>query len=132
MSESTEPFQRAAIARLLGFRIAPGKYGECEISFDAGEAHHNPMGRVHGGVLSALADAAMGIAFARTLDPGQDFSTIELHVRFVRPLRAATLTARASVIQRGLRTGFVECRIEDQRQRLIALADCTCTVIIDN
>ncbi len=45
------------------------------------------MGRVHGGVIAVLADAAMGIAFGRTLDRNQDFSTVDLNVQFMRPVR---------------------------------------------
>ncbi|TWT91832.1 hypothetical protein Pla100_48700 [Neorhodopirellula pilleata] len=87
------------------------------------------MGRVHGGLVSALADAAMGIAFGRTLLDTEDFSTIEMKVSFIRPVREGLLSADAKVIQRGLRIGFVECVITDQRGKLIATGSSTCTVL---
>ena len=121
-------FDDAPISKLVGFRVEPGEPGMANVYLDVDHRYHNPMGRVHGGVISALADASTGIAFGRTLDPGQDFATIDLHVQFMRPIREGRLTARAKVVQRGLRVGFVKCEIIDQRGRLVASATCTCTV----
>jgi acyl-coenzyme A thioesterase PaaI-like protein len=44
----------------------------------SGPQHANPMGTLHGGVLCDLADAAMGMAFASTLAPGESFTTMAL------------------------------------------------------
>jgi uncharacterized protein (TIGR00369 family) len=121
-------FATAPISQLIGFHVEPGEAGEAVVQLAVDDRLHNPMGRVHGGVLAALSDAAMGIAFGRTLDAGQDFATIDLHVHFMRPVRGKQLTATARVQQRGLRIGFVECNIVDDRQRLIASATCSCTV----
>jgi uncharacterized protein (TIGR00369 family) len=130
MTENTpsDRFATAPISQLIGFRVEPGEAGEAVVRLAVDDRLHNPMGRVHGGVLAALSDAAMGIAFGRTLDEGQDFATIDLHVHFMRPVRGQQLTATARVQQRGLRIGFVECNIVDDRQRLIASASCSCTV----
>lgn len=131
----SERFADAPISRLVGFQVRPvdestqENLGEAIVDIDCGPQHHNPMGRVHGGLVSALADAAMGIAFGRTLLPSEDFSTIEIKVSFIRPVRDGRLTANAVVVQRGLRIGFVECRITDRRQKLVATASSTCTVL---
>ena len=127
-------FAEAPISRLIGFQVEPAtdedrQLGLAVVHLDVDERLHNPMGRVHGGVLAALADAAMGIAFGRMLDDGQDFSTIDLQIQYMRPVRTHRLTAKAHVRQRGLRVGFVECRIEDDRKRWIASANCSCTII---
>ena len=122
-------FSHAPISKLIGFDIIPGEPGEAIVFLDVDERLHNPMGRVHGGVLALLADAAMGIAFGRTLDPGQDFATVDLHIHFMRPIRDARLKATAKICQRGLRIGFVECEIMDQRGKLLAKASCSCTVL---
>ncbi|KLU03644.1 hypothetical protein RISK_004051 [Rhodopirellula islandica] len=84
---------------------------------------------MHGGLVSALADAAMGIAFGRTLLSSEDFSTIEMKVSFIRPVREGLLSAKATVIQRGLRIGFVECQITNEKGKLVATASSTCTVL---
>lgn len=127
----TDRFSEAPISKLVGFQVRPGQehVGEAIVDLDCSRTHHNPMGRVHGGVVAALADAAMGIAFGRTLLESEDFSTVEMKVNFVRPVREGRLTAAAEVIQRGLRIGFVECRITDHRGKLIATGSSTCTVL---
>lgn len=127
-----DSFTQAPVSRLIGFDVLPASdedraLGRAVVVLEVDERLHNPMGRVHGGILSALADAAMGIAFGRTLDEGQDFSTIDLHIHFMRPVRCDRLTASANLIQRGLRIGFVTCTIVDDRERIIAHASCSCT-----
>ncbi|MFO0943504.1 MAG: PaaI family thioesterase [Pirellulales bacterium] len=124
-----DPLGWAPIGQLVGLDIQPPREeGRAEVFLDLQACHHNPMGMVHGGVISLLADAAMGIAFGRTLVNQHGFATIEMKTNFVRPVKAGRLRAQAEVIVRGLRIGFCECRITDQRQRLIATASCTCSV----
>lgn len=128
-SEESDRFATAPISRLVGFKVEPGGYGEALVRLECKSHHHNPMGRVHGGLIAALADAAMGIAFGRTLLSGEDFSTIDMHVNFIRPIREGWVTADAKVIERGLRIGFVRCDITNARGKRIATASCTCTLV---
>ena len=70
-------------------------------SLDADERHHNPMGTLHGGVLCDIADVAMGLAYGSTLEEGETFTTLELKINFLRPVRSARLVADGLVVQRG-------------------------------
>jgi uncharacterized protein (TIGR00369 family) len=124
-----ERFASAPISQLVGFQVQPGEPGKATVLIEASTRHHNPMGRVHGGLLAALADAAMGIAFGRTLLESEDFSTIEMKMNFIRPVREGLLTAEAQVTERGLRVGFVECRVTNAAGKLVATSTCTCMVI---
>ncbi len=112
-------------------QVESGEPGQATVHLPIHDKLHNPMGRVHGGVYAVLADASMGIAFGRTLDEGQDFATLDLHIHFIRAVRGPMLTARATVRQRGLRIGFVDCEIVDHRGKLMATATCCCTVLED-
>ena len=118
----------APISELIGLEIQPGPPGEAIIFLNVGQRMHNPMGFVHGGIIALLADAAMGIAFGRSLDDQHAFATVELKTSFIRPVIEGRLRAEAKLVQRGLRIGFVECQITDQRSKLIATSSCTCTV----
>src|ERR1051325_6828268 len=89
------------IATLIGFRMTAIEPGRARFEMDAGVRHHNPMGTLHGGVLCDIADVAMGSAYASTLEEGESFTTLELKINFLRPVRAAHLTADATVVQRG-------------------------------
>ena len=121
-----------ALAITLG--IKPGVFGPGTASFtmDADpEAHGNVMGTLHGGVVATLADTAMGFAFATTLHEGESFATLEIKINFLRPVWESALTASAHVVHRGKTTGLVDCRVTDERDRLIAHATSTCLVLRD-
>ncbi len=130
----SDRFDEAPISKLIGFRVLPAtaedkELGRATVELEIDSRLNNPMGRVHGGILAALSDAAMGIAFGRTLDTDQDFSTIDLHIHFMRPVRGKKLTAKGELIQRGLRVGFVQCRVTDDRGKEVANSSCSCTVL---
>src|SRR6516164_7258230 len=89
------------IAQLIGFRLVAVEPGEAIIEFEATEAHSNPMGTLHGGVLCDVADAAMGMAYAASLDEGESFTTLELKINFLKPVWKAKLIATGVVVKRG-------------------------------
>jgi uncharacterized protein (TIGR00369 family) len=117
------------IAQLIGFRLVAVEPGEAIIEFEAREAHANPMGTLHGGVLCDVADAAMGIAFASTLDEGESFTTLELKINFLKPIWKARLKATGRVVKRGRVVGMVECDVTDDGGSLVARASSTCMVL---
>ena len=117
------------VADLIGFHITESAAGRTVATLQTGPQHANPMGTLHGGILCDLTDAAMGVAFASTLDPGQSFTTIELSINFFRPVWTARLTAEAIVVQRGRTTGYVECTVKDESGKLVSKAASTCIVL---
>jgi uncharacterized protein (TIGR00369 family) len=117
------------VARLIGIRMVAIEPGRSRFELDADERHHNPMGTLHGGILCDIADVAMGAAYASTLDDGESFTTLELKINFLRPVKAAHLAAEAAVVQRGRTSGLAECSIVDDRGRLVAKASSTCLTL---
>lgn len=117
------------IAELIGFRLTAFGGGEATVELNSGPRHYNPMGTVHGGVLCDIADAAMGLAFASTLEEDQSFTTLELKINFLRPVWEARLLAQARVTSRGKTVGLVECDVIDAGSRLMARASSTCLVL---
>src|SRR5258708_124545 len=93
------------IAKLIGFRVVAIETGRATVEFEASDRHHNPMGTLHGGVLCDVADAAMGMAFATTLETGESFTTIELKINFLKAIVNAKLKAVGTVIKRGKTIG---------------------------
>src|ERR1700740_732525 len=85
-------------ARLIGFEVPEAGDGRALVTLQAGPQHTTPMGTLHGGILCDIADAAMGIAFASTLGPGESFTTVELKINFLRPVRQALLRAEGRVV----------------------------------
>ena len=117
------------VAELLGVDLVSGGDGLCTMKLEAEGRHSNPMGTIHGGILCDLADAAMGMAFFSTLEPGESFTTLELKINFLRPFWTGTLLAHGKVVHRGKTVGMTECDVVDDQGRLVARATSTCLAL---
>jgi uncharacterized protein (TIGR00369 family) len=117
------------VAELLGIRLVSIEDGECVFEMDALPEHANPMGTVQGGVICALADAAMGLAYASLLDEGESFTTLELKTNYLRPVTEGTLVATGRVVHAGRTIGLTTCDVVDGQGRKIAHATSTCMTL---
>ena len=92
--------------RTLDITPVEAEPGRVSFTLVPSEFHLNPFGLVHGGVLAALIDTAMGCAVHSLLPVGAGYITSELNVRF---LRAAGLAdRRPDVHRRGAQGGSTE------------------------
>ena len=117
------------VATLIGFTIGSIEPGRVVMEMDAGPQHANPMGTVHGGILCDLADAAMGMAYASTLDEGETFTTLELKINFLKPVWTGRLIGTGRLVKAGHTVGLVECDVHDDKDRLVARASSTCMTL---
>jgi uncharacterized protein (TIGR00369 family) len=117
------------VAHLIGMNMAAVRPGCVVIELKAGKGHASPLGTVHGGILCALADAAMGLAYATTLNEAETFATVELKINFLRPVWQGRLRAEGKVISSGGNLGLVEGDVTDQDRRLIARGLSTCMTL---
>jgi uncharacterized protein (TIGR00369 family) len=117
------------IAQLIGFKPIAFENGEVVLEFEASEKHTNPMGTLHGGVLCDVADLAMGMVFASTLEDGESFTTLELKINFFRPVFNEKLLAYGKMVKRGKTVGMVECEIKNSTGALVAKVSSTCMVL---
>jgi uncharacterized protein (TIGR00369 family) len=118
-----------AAATLLSMRLAAFSTGEALVELDATAAHANPMGTVQGGVLAAVADAAMGWAYMTTLGEGESYTTVEMKVNFLRAVRTGRISARARVKNAGRTLGLIESDVLDASNKLVAHAVSTCMIL---
>lgn len=81
----------------------------------------------HGGSISALIDATMGVAaLSCVIAEGKVVSTIELKVSYLYPaLLGDKLTGTAHVIKAGKTLIFVEGKIQNQRGQTVAFGTAT-------
>jgi uncharacterized protein (TIGR00369 family) len=117
------------ISRLLGLRLVSIAEGEAVFEMDVVPEHANPMGTLQGGVICALADAAMGMAYARRLVEGETFTTLELKTNYLRQVVDGTLTATGRVLHGGRTIGLATCDVVDEQGRLVAHATSTCMTL---
>ncbi len=92
----------------LDFTIDDGIGGEAVAALDVSDRHLNPNGVVHGGVVFTLVDTAMGRATMSVLEEGRICASIEVAVRYLRPITGGRLVATASVLQAGRRIVHLE------------------------
>jgi len=123
MVESGKPFM--PFATLLGFRVKSVELGQAVIEIEMNEHHVNPSGTMHGGVFCAIADTAMGVAFATMLEEGEALATLELKINYLKPLWNGKILALGKVVKKGRTTGLVECDILDENEQLVARASST-------
>jgi uncharacterized protein (TIGR00369 family) len=119
------------VSRLLGLRLKTYAEGECVFEMKVAPEHANPMGTLQGGVICALADAAMGMAYATTLGEGETFTTLELKTNYLRQVVDGELTATGRVLHRGRTIGLTTCDVVDEQGRLVAHATSTCMTLRD-
>lgn len=95
------------------------------------EFHYNPLGSVHGGVFAALLDTACGCAVHTRLPAGVFYTSIDLSVKFLRPVSVATgeITAEGTVVHLGSRTALAEARIVDADGKIYATANSSCLIM---
>ncbi|HLY85666.1 MAG TPA: PaaI family thioesterase [Gaiellaceae bacterium] len=111
----------------LGYRGVEQADGRCVLEWDAPPEYcfHSPSGPiVHGGMVSALLDTAMGGACWTLMDEGEDFLTADLRTEFHRSARPGVLRAEGRVVQRNRRVVFCAAELFQDDQP-IASARCT-------
>ena len=116
--QNVEPFDSTAENGHVVFHSVPGF------------RHYNPIGSVHGGVLATLLDTAAGCSVHSTLAPGELYTSLDLTVKFLRPVtvESGRLRCEGSVLQRGRRTALAQAQLYDAEGRLVAHATSTCMI----
>lgn len=102
--------------------------GTIEVSFLAVEGFLNPVGNVQGGFLAAMLDDTLGPALTATLGPNEFAPTLDLHVQYLRPASAGTLTGRGWVTRRGRKIAFLGGELVDEDNLVVATAMATAMI----
>ena len=127
MSEVTQAPSRAWA--WLGLTLVETGAGTATVEMTPTEDMTNHSGFVHGGMISTLADSAMGRS-VRTLKPGVVRAmSFDLKLSFITAAKIGEkLRATGCVIHAGRRTVVTECRIEGPDGKLVATASGTFAV----
>ena len=88
----------------------------------------NSRGDIHGGIVAALVDAAMGAAMRSAYTAGEGATTVSLTVNYLEPAREE-LIAEGRVVRAGRSLASVEVSVSDKSGRAVAHAIGTLRVI---
>lgn len=118
------------IAHTLDFRLVCVQAGLAVFEFTPAEIHYNPIGSVHGGVIATMCDSACGCAVHSMLPAGTYYTSLDLSVKFLRPVTSGTglMTCEATVTHLGGRSSLAEARLTDAAGKLYAQATSSCMV----
>src|SRR6476620_8905409 len=119
------------IMATLGMSDLRAERGRVVVEMTAAGFHYNPLGTVHGGVISTLLDTAAACAVHSTLAAGELYTSVDLTVKFLRPVTVASglLSCEGTVISRGRRTALAQAQLTDEAGRLVAHATSTCLIM---
>jgi uncharacterized protein (TIGR00369 family) len=113
----------------LGARITESEPGRVVLELEAGPEHRHGGGVVQGGVITQIADAAMGMSLATRQEDGLWNTTIELKINFLRPVVSGRIRAVGRVVEMRQTLLFSEADVLDEQGRLVARASSTCLAV---
>ena len=125
MTGEREP---SGMARLMNMRLVEVEEGRAVFAVEPDERHYNGLGIAHGGLAATLLDSALGCAINTVMPAGRVFTTLEMKINYVRPMRRETGEVRceAEVLHAGGRVATAEGRIVDASGKLYAHGTATC------
>lgn len=88
----------------------------------------NPNGVLHGAVVFAMVDTAMGAAVMSLLGDGQACASIEVQVRFLKPILEGVVAADVHVLRRGRRIVHLRADVRSHGE-VVAAASGTFAVL---
>ena len=118
------------IAETLDFTATAVRAGVARFEMDPQEFHYNPIGSVHGGVIATLCDSACGCAVHSMLPVGSYYTSLDLSVKFLRPVTHATgrLVCEGTVLHLGARSALAQATLTGLDGKLYAQATSSCMI----
>ena len=114
----------------LGFVPRQATEGTATWEYTVDPAHYNVNGVLHGGVLMALLDTAMGHAVAAMVAPqGRFNAAAQFNINFFLPIKSGLVRARAEVKKLGKRLAVVEAEATDEDGRVLGIATSTHSIL---
>jgi acyl-CoA thioesterase len=121
--------------KLVGYSVLDcgPRWAKCRLPYR--DELRNPNGVLHGGVIATLIDASITQAMLMTdeyqvvRDTQGMLTTIDLHLKYLRPVTDGALTAEATIAHLGKRVVHAQCVVRDDAGKDIALGDATLMIV---
>ncbi len=112
-----ESLQATPYYNLLGIELAELRKGEAVLKVITSRQHTNPIGKIHGGLLTSIADAAMANAI-RSL--GVKGVTVDMSTAFIAAAGLGDeIIAKGKVVKAGRDLYFAEAEITSNDKILV-------------
>jgi len=104
----------------LGIDIVPDDDGGVHLEIEVEEQHSNPYNILHGGVMTTMADTAMGAA---CLMRNKKVVTVSITLEFMHPVHLGSrIITDAKIINEGRHVMVCECELVDANKKIFAKA----------
>ena len=117
--------QGSSLGQILGFSEVERGPGRLVLEAQARDDLRNRRGVIHGGVISALLDCALGGAVVAGIDPEEWCATLQLSVQYIRGASRGPLRATGRMTGRGRTCAFAEGEVVDADGRVTSRAQGT-------
>lgn len=115
-----EKFETNHFPRSLGIELDMIEEGRARLSLEVTQRHLQLAGVMHGGAIATLIDTAVAFAIVGASEPGARFTTIEMKVNYLSPIREGRVVAEAKLIRDGRRIVVSDCDVFDSKGQLAA------------
>jgi uncharacterized protein (TIGR00369 family) len=127
--ELAEAVNAKGFSHAAGFRIVAVAPGSAELALSRRDDLLQFFGHFHGGVITALADQAAGVAVTSGLPKGRIGVTVEIKVNFLAPADGQELIARARLLKMSGSIGVATVEVFSKKHTAETLcAFCTATM----
>jgi uncharacterized protein (TIGR00369 family) len=115
-------FESNNFSRHLGFEIDLLDTDRARLGVTVRDQLLQLQGVMHGGAIASLIDTAVAFAIAVSSDADSRFTTVEMKINYIRPIRAGRVVAEARLVQNGRRIVVGDCDVIDAEGKLAAKA----------
>jgi uncharacterized protein (TIGR00369 family) len=124
-----EAVNAKGFSHAAGFRIIAVEPGRAEVALTRRDDLVQFFGHFYGGVITALADQAAGIAVTSGLPKGRIGVTVEIKVNFLSPADGSEIVARAKTLKMSGSIGVATVEVFSKNETSETLcAFCTATM----
>jgi uncharacterized protein (TIGR00369 family) len=105
----------------MGIKCDHSEAGICTATLQATPEHCNKHGFVHGAVLFAMADVAMGAAVATAIKHEKLVVSLSVNAHYVKPAVPGELIAQASIVRLGKTVAVTRTDICNNKGKVCAV-----------
>ncbi len=104
-------WSRPYFPEVVGIEMVDVRHDYCRMRLPFRPALEQPMGIVHGGAIATLIDVVVVPAIGSGYEQDVGFSTIDMHIQYLRALKQESAVAEGIVIKRGRRIIFCTAEV---------------------